>query len=220
MKRARTNPIAHSLNIGPLLALAMVLGAGHASADISRGQFSYGSARNCVSAGKVPSDLCSNAEANSSAEFAEKTPHFPTRPACEQVYGRNECALGFSSGGGAVKAKGGVIFTPRQQGFRIVVKSERDATVIPVATGLSFSPRSILRRNTSIDPRASHLPRAALRGPAGGGQFGVSSPTGEGGGPLPPPPSYDPNFDCAAYLEPSAKGDARTGCAEAPRRAR
>jgi hypothetical protein len=120
-----------------------------------------------------------------------------------------------------------IYFLPRQNGFRIRVASDRKASVVPIARGVSFSPRSILQKDTHIDLRLAHRSHRARPGqfPAPRGQepsatqFGVAVPEGIRG-PVPPPPHADPHFDCASVLDPNLKGDPNTGCYPAPIHAR
>lgn len=182
---------------------------------MTRGATIYFSAQNCVSAGRLPAEICNFADANSAAEFEEKAPRFLSRDACERIH--RACSLGFRGADGWSGRKNAIFFTPRRQGFRITVKSDRDVTVVPTNSGFVFSPRSALRRDASINPRAGReSPRAgAPGGTAQTAPFGV--PTADGiKGPLPPRPPADPNFDCASVLEPDDKGDPRTGCVLAP----
>lgn len=197
------------------IAMAASLGAFPVDADMTRGATSYFSAQNCVSAGKLPAEVCNFADMNSAAEFDEKAPRFPSRDICERSYG--SCSLGFRGADGWAGRKNAIFFSPRRQGFRITVKSEHDVTVVPTNAGINFSPRSALRRDASINPRSAREQTGAVA-PAGGGQSGAFGvPTAEGiRGPLPPRPSVDPNFDCAAVLEPTDKGDPSTGCVLAP----
>ena len=204
----------------PFLA-ALCLAGGAARGEIARGSMTFASERQCASSGKIPSDICAYAEANSAAEFDEKAPRFPSRALCERAYGGGACSIGFRGAAGWAGRKQGVYFSPRRQGFRVTAHSERDVTVTPLAAGLSFSSRSALRRDTSINPRAARERSAApvgLGGPQPPGDFGA--PTAEGAkGVLPPRPPVDPNFDCAAVLEPSDQ-DPSTGCVLAPVRKR
>ena len=175
------------------------------------GAYDYASAGRCAAAGKLPADLCANAEANAAAEFSEKALRFPDRVSCERAFSAN-CELGFEGADGWRGKRGAVYFTLRQEGFRIVVRSAQDMVVTPIARGLNFFPRSILRRDTHI-ARAARQPRdsfAAVPGPVGD-----SLPAGVRG-PLPPPAPVDPNFDCDSYLEPSARGDPNPRCYPAP----
>lgn len=201
------------------IAFATVLFASVAAvparAEMTHGAFSYSSAQNCVAAGKIPAEICAFADQNSAAEFEEKAPRFPTRAVCEKSFGG--CQLGFRGADGWAGRKGGVYFSPRRQGFRLIIKSEHDATVVPTSPGLSFAPRSALRRDASINPRTAREQTGATP-PAGAGQAGAFGvPTAEGPrGTIPPRPPVDPNFDCAAVLEPGDKGDPSTGCVLAP----
>ena len=185
---------------------------------MAHGVSTFSSLSQCVSSGKFPAEICAFADANSAAEFEEKAPRFPSRAACERVFG--SCSLGFRGADGWAGRHGAVYFTPRRQGFRITVRSERDATVVPLGPRTSFLARAALRRDASINPRT---PRE-YSGPAQSGvappaAFGVATPEGAKG-PLPPAPPVDPNFDCAAVLEPSDKGDPSSGCYLAPTRKR
>lgn len=179
---------------------------------VERGAHTYFSADACAAANKAPKDVCSNAARNAAAEFEEKAPHYPTRAACEQAWRPGGCAVSFRQAG-----RTGVSFTPRQQGFRLAVRSQGDITTTPLAPGLTFSARTALRLAVGIDPRAAGAaaPRAAS---AGGQTFGASEPTGPRGE-LPPPAPVDPNFDCAKYIDPSVRGEG-VACAPAPVRRR
>lgn len=182
-----------------------------ALADMTKGSFTFSTARHCLSSGKLPADVCANAEKNAAAEFEEKAPRFPQRDVCEQAFGAGGCSLGFRGADGWAGKRDAVYFSPRRQGFRVTVKSEREATVVPLGAGSSFSPRSALRKDASINPRFTRAQTSAHSG------FGTSEPDGPRG-PLPPRPAVDPNFDCAAFLEPTDKGDPATGCAAIPSR--
>ena len=198
-----------------IVAVVFPLAWTDAGADTARGAFSFSSASNCAASGKLPAELCATAEANAAAEFEEKAPRFPSRALCERIFGG--CALGFRGADGWAGKKNAVYFSPRQNGFRITVKSDHDTTVVPLGQGLNFSPRSALRRDASINPRAGRAQTGAGFSAGAGQPGGFGVPTAEGGGgPLPPRPPVDPNFDCAAVLEPSDKGDASTGCVLAP----
>ncbi|MFY9656325.1 MAG: DUF1190 domain-containing protein [Methylocystis sp.] len=175
----------------------------------------YLNAAACVSRGGRSQELCANAEKNAAAEFDEKAPRFATRAACEAAM-RGPCAIGFGERG---DRKHGVYFTPRQDGFRIVGTSGRDPTVTPVAGSLPFQPRPVNRRDVSISRQASKYWDWGSRTAATPADVGVSSPDGAKAE-IPPPPPVDPNFDCAAVLEPSARASAATACAPAPARRR
>lgn len=189
-------------------ALPLQLAPLHAA---ERGSYTYFTAESCASANKMPKDVCSNAFRNAAAEFEEKAPHFPTRAACEQAYRSGACAVSFRSGAGS---KRNVSFTPRQNGFRVVVRSDSDITTMPVSPGLNFGSRPATKLAIGIDPR--HAGSAVPR-PMGEGQaFGFSEPEAGRGGERPSPIPYDPNFDCSKYVEPSAKGDRNSGCLPGP----
>lgn len=193
--------------------------ASQVAAGPTSGSYLFISRQACAASGKFDAELCTRAEANATAEFEEKAPRFATRAACEQAYRLGACAISLRATGG----RGGVSFTPRQQGFRIVARGQRDISTQPVAPGLNFSSRSALRQATWINPRATpQRPDSQKLGGAptpqagpGATSFGASSPDGEKHA-LPPPPPADPNFDCSAYIEPSSKADAATACAPAP----
>ncbi len=187
------------------LALATEAAAGPAATTLH-----FYSAQACATSGRIAPDICAHAAANAAAEFEEKAPRFPTRAACERTLG----------GPCAISLRGGVAFTPRQDGFRIVMRGAQDVTTTPLARGLTFSSRTALRRSTSIDPRAVR-PAASGGGQtkAAGPTFGVPDPVGEKQ-PMPPAPPIDPHFDCNAYIEPGAKDGAQPACAPAPRRRR
>ncbi|MBG0811716.1 DUF1190 domain-containing protein [Methylosinus sp. H3A] len=195
-----------------VLLLSIAAPAPGAAAELARGSFVFSSARNCAASGRFPAEVCAFAETNAAAEFEEKAPRFPQRALCEQIYGAGGCSLGFVGADGWVGKKTAVFFSPRQRGFRVTARSERDVTVTPMAGDLQFVTRSALRRDASINPKAARATTAH-----GGGAFGVSSPDGPAG-PTPPHAPVDPNFDCAAVLEPTDKGDPASGCA--PMRAR
>ena len=191
-------------------ALAAAPSRSHAN-EIRGGEYAYASAGACVAAAKLPADLCANAQANAAAEFSEKALRFQDRAQCERALASG-CELGFVGANGWSGKRGAVYFTPRQEGFRIVVRSALDMVVTPVAKGLNFFPRSILRRDTHV-AYSSRQTRDAHA--AGAGQIGDPLPAGVRG-PLPPPAPVDPNFDCDSYLEPSARGDPNPRCYPAP----
>jgi len=174
----------------------------------------YLNAGACVSRGGRSPQLCGYAEKNAAAEFEEKAPRFATRAACESAL-RRPCAIGFKRAGAWPDRNGSLYFTPRQDGFRIIETFGRDPTVTPVAGSLSFQPRPATRLDVSISPQASRYWNWETRAAGSSGDFGVSSPDGAKGE-IPPPPPVDPNFDCAAVLEPSARASAATACALAP----
>lgn len=193
-------------------AAILLLATAHgARAEMTRGVSTFASQSQCASSGKFPSDICAMADANAAAEFDEKAPRFTARADCERVYGA--CSIGFRGADGWAGRRGGLYFTPQRRGFRLTVRSESDATVTPIAPGLSFSQRSALRRDASINPRARR--EGVSAGVNGTAAFGVAVPEGAKGS-LPPAPPIDPNFNCASVLEPGDKGDPNTGCVLAP----
>ncbi len=198
------------------LSLAM---ATSVAAQVRPVQYSYGGEQSCILGRKLSAEQCANAAANARAEFEEKALRFPSRDACQRVFAASGCELGFKGAEGWAGKKSGIYFSPRQAGFRVLMSSPRDATVTPFVLGprINFSPRSILRKDTRIDPRTAHYTRDSWRGQAGAaaGTFGVDTPSTRGGL-VPPPPTVDPNFDCASMLEPSARDHAETGCYLAP----
>ena len=207
------------MSIGLVLSLASA-----ASAGVTHGHYSYGAERSCVSAGKLTAELCANAAANAQAEFDEKAPRFPTREACQRAF-PGGCSVAFKGSDGWAGKKSGIFFTPRQSGFQVNVSSERDMTVVPYASGVSiaFTRRSILHKDTRIDPRAAAQARESwrIRAAGGGAAYGVDTPPpGMGRGAPAPQPPVDPNFDCKSVLEPGAAGSADTGCYLAPARRR
>jgi len=222
--------MALSARIFAVTACFVLLAAAGAQADVRRGQYVFSNERSCTLGGKLSNEQCANAAANAQAEFDEKAPRFPSREACEKSFSGG-CSLGFKGAEGWTGKKGGIYFSPRLQGFRVVVASERDMTVTPVSSGaaVNFSPRTILRKDTHINFADAHRardnwrPTAAAYPSSGGGagsQFGVDAPPPGEHGALPPPPPVDPNFDCAAVLEPNARDHADTGCYLAPARHR
>jgi hypothetical protein len=196
-------------------AFASVAGLPSVAAETQRGTYTYFSVDGCMSAGKIPKEACANAARNASAEFEEKAPHFPTRAACEAAYRPGGCAVSFRQAPGA---KGGVSFTPRQQGFRVMARSENDISTTPLSPGLNFSNRTAVRSAISIDPRAAGAaaPRPVANPDGGAGAvYGSSNPDGPKL-PLPAPEPYDPNFDCSKYVEPSKDKNAGSGCLPGP----
>ncbi len=198
------------------LSLAMVTSV---AAQVKPVQYSYSTEQSCILGGKLSSEQCANAAANARAEFEEKALRFPSRDACQRVFAASGCELGFKGAEGWAGKKSGIYFSPRQAGFRVLVSSPRDATVTPFVLGprINFSPRSILRKDTRIDPQTAHNARDSWRAQPGAatGTFGVDTPSATGGL-VPPSPPVDPNFDCASVLEPSARNHAETGCYLAP----
>jgi hypothetical protein len=201
------------------VGLALVM-ATRVAAQVKPVEYSYGAEQGCILGGRLSAEQCANAAANARAEFEEKALRFPSRDACQRVFAAAGCELGFKGAEGWAGKKSGIYFSPRQAGFRVRLSSPRDATVTPFALGprIQFSPRSISRKDTRIDPRTARNARDSWRGQPGAaaGTFGVDTPSTPGGL-VPPPPPVDPNFDCASVLEPSARDHAETGCYLAPR---
>ena len=202
------------------VALSLLATTGIA-ARASLAQYSYGAEQNCILGGKLTPEQCANAVANAQAEFEEKAPRFPSREACERVFASAGCSVGFIGAEGWAGKKSGIYFSPRQAGFRVLVSSPSDMTVTPFALGprINFSPRSILRKDTRINPQIAHDARASwrLQPSTAVGTFGLATPSASGDN-KPPAPPVDPNFDCASVLEPSARDHAETGCYLAPAR--
>ena len=191
------------------------------AAQASPAQYSYGAEQNCILSGKLKPEQCANAAANAQAEFEEKAPRFPSREACERIFVPAGCSVGFKGAEGWAGKKSAIYFSPRQAGFRVMVSSPSDMTVTPFASGprINFSSRSILRKDTRINPQVAHDARGSwrLQPSAAAGTFDVAMPSAAGDG-KPPAPPVDPNFDCASVLEPSARDHAETGCYLAPAR--
>ena len=199
------------------LTVSIALAAGVAVSQANAAEYVFGSARSCVEAGKLTAELCANAEANSAAEFDEKVVRFDSRSACEQAFPR-ERELGFQHVAGGPASKSGAYFTPRQEGFRVIARSSQDMTATPISAGLRFTPRSILRRDTHVDPDiVRQSGRAIAAGSRPNGGFGFAEPNGIGGAP-PPSPPLNSNFDCASYLEPGAASDGEVHCYPTSRR--
>ena len=182
--------------------------------------------QSCAASGKVSAERCANAAANAKAEFEEKAPRFPTREACQRIFSQAGCSLGFSGADGWAGKKSGIYFSPRQTGFLVILTGGDNMSVLPVTLGppINFSPRSILARDLSVNPKSAHQARQHWQAAAAHGQssgvYGVDkAPAGKGGEALPPRPPVDPNFDCAAVLEPNARDSADTGCYSCRRRA-
>lgn len=157
-----------------------------------RGAYFFSSESECAASGKVPAQICARSADNAAAEYSEKAPRFPTREACERAF-PTRCSIGFHGAEGYAGRKSGIYFFPRQKGFRILVKSDHSASVMPTGVPLSFSSRSALQRDTGIKPHGNREVRVNQREPV-----------------VPPPPPLDPNFDCASVLESGS--DPRTGC--------
>ena len=99
------------------------------------------------------------------------------------------------------------------------MSSDRNMIVIPFVTGrvIGFSKRTILRKDTHIDPKILRRALEAWRDREQGRErLDRPSPANDHD-PLPPPPPLDPNFDCAAVLEAGA-ANPETGCYPAPSR--
>lgn len=196
-----------------------------AAAETHRGAYVYSDEKSCVAGGRVDAPICANAAANARAEFDEKAPRYPTREACDRVFPRDRCSVGFSGADGWAGKRSAIYFSPRMFGFRINILSEREAYVTPMITGISFSRRTAMRRDTGVDFAVARQARRNWRPDAqpasgGGESFGVDTPpSGDGSGAVPRPP-IDPNFNCAAVLEPNAHGDAASGCYPMPGRHR
>lgn len=198
-----------------VLCAGVALVGAPASAEI----LVFGSERHCLSSGRLSPEVCANASANASAEFEEKAPRFPDRQACEHVFHAG-CSLGFRGEAGFGGRRDAIFFTPRQQGFRIIIRSGGDIRVTPVGAVGNFSSRSALTRDASIRPRGARDYRGATAHADGSGaptSFGVATPDGAKGA-VPPRPPFDPDFDCASVLEPGS--DPSTGCVAAPLRRR
>lgn len=190
-----------------IVALLSCLGVARAPAgEFARGALVFSSARHCIASGRAPQDICRHAEANAAAEFAEKAPRFARRELCERAFGAGGCALGLRGAEGWAGRPGGVYFSPRPRGFRILLRSEHDARVTPLGADLRFDWRSASRRDATI----------ARRAPGDGQRLAVER--NDAAIVSPAPLSVDPNFDCARYLEPTAMGDPSTACAPMPAR--
>ena len=194
-----------------------LLASSGVAAQASPTQYSYGAEQNCILGGKLTPEQCANAVANAQAEFEEKAPRFPSREACERVFASAGCSVGFKGADGWAGKKSGIYFSPRQAGFRVMVSSPSDMTVTPFALGprITFSPRSILRKDTRINPQTAHEARGSWRLQPSEAVGASPSTAGDN---KPPAPPVDPNFDCASVLEPSARDHAETGCYLAPAR--
>ena len=232
MNRRLTTFLAGRL-VAAVFALATAPFALAGPAQPSRGSFQYASAQQCDSDRKIPAEFCANAEANARAEFDEKAPRFASREACEQSFGRGKCSLGFGAAEGASGKARAVHFSPRLDVFIVKVNGERDMSVLPQSASLRLDARTILRRDTHINPRIAaqaHKPVTApleppVKAAAAGGNGGLDTPhpasarPASAHGPFAAAPAPDPNFDCAAVLEPSPAGvDAGVGCYPAHRK--
>lgn len=125
-------------------------GAGKAAAQ-SR-FLSYGSEAECIAGGTLAAPLCRSAFANARAEFAAKTPSFPSMAQCARTYGA--CAPwppGSSSRTG---------FRPRWDEVDIV-DTPNEKTVTPAAASgvrrLAFAPQP-LTEFRSLDVRGPARP--------------------------------------------------------------
>ncbi len=169
----------------------------------------------CVASHRFTLAQCAAAAAAASAEFSQKVPHFPSREACESLFPQAGCSIAFLSGDSAAGGKAALYFTPRRTGFRIFVASAQDIRVLPqaVGEGIRFQAHAI-PGSARVDPKPAHA-----AAPAAPDDPGLEAPPPRVGS-LPPPPRFDPNFDCAAVLEPSARASADTACYPAPSRRR
>jgi len=209
-----------------LIVASVMICAVSAAGEIKQGLFSFGVERSCAASGKFSGELCANAAANARAEFDEKAPHFSTREECERIFGSAGCSVGFSGADGWAGKKSGVYFTPRQAGFRVLALSERDMIVVPYVAGIvvGFSVRTVLKRDTRIDPETARRAQDDWRmrisaGASGAGSTGLDTLSSAADhDALPPPPPADPNFNCAALLEAGSKPE--TACSLAPPRRR
>jgi uncharacterized protein YgiB involved in biofilm formation len=190
-----------------------------ASAESNKlGKHVFGSEYSCRSSGEVSEQICSNAAANSTAEFNEKAPRFSARAECEQVF-RDGCSVGIKGAAGWEGKKSGIYFQPRQRGFAVQVLSEQNITVTPLTAGgrVKFSSRSALGRNVRVDHKAAQLGNSWPREGDGALEKSNSGAPVERIGSVPPRPPSDPNFDCSSVIEPDGK-DPSTGCYPAPSR--
>jgi len=201
-----------SLPTAVLVTLCTPLGA---LSEAPRGSFTFASESACLSDKRFTGKQCHTAAINSQAEFDEKSPRYPTRSACEAVLGPRRCSLGFAAGGVPSGTNRGVYFTPQQSGFRIVVRSENDMSVVPLALSpfLTFQTRTILRPQITRNPRVHEQAEEAFKARTGSE---LSSPEAGLAGPLPPPPPNDPNFDCASVIEQKNGENPATGCYPLP----
>lgn len=204
--------MSHRLPV--LLAVAF---CGTGAAAYGAEALSYSTEQNCVAANKLGAERCAHAAANAQAEFTEKAPRFPSRDACEKAFGRGACSIGFSGAGVSAGNKAGIYLTPRQAGFRV---DSRNLTVAPFVAGheLAFAPRTILRRDMRVDPQKARLAAEAWRAGGAGANFGLADPSAGGAHRPPPRLPVDPNFNCAAFLEPGATDAKEPGCYPAPAR--
>jgi len=169
----------------------------------------YGSLDNCMLSRRLDAAKCANAAANAAAEWREKAPRYPTKSACERAY----------AAAGCVESDGQ--FAPSQSGFRVELRNRAQMTATPVVAGpaLGFLPRSILRRDIHVNPHAALAAPEPATAPGGGAapaealEPAAASPHG-------PRPRVDSQFDCSAYLEPSEKDHADSGCYPVPARRR
>jgi len=209
-----------------LIVASVMICAVSAAGEVKQGLYSFGVERSCVASGKFNGEQCANAAANAQAEFDEKAPHFSTREECERVFGSAGCSVGFSGADGWAGKKSGVHFTPRQAGFRILASSEREMIVVPYVAGtvIRFLPRTILKKDTRIDPETARRAQDDWRmrtsaGASGAGSTGLDTLSSAADHEaLPPRPPADPNFNCVALLEAGSKPE--TSCSLAPPRRR
>ena len=120
----------------------VILAPGAAVADNPR---VFLDASACVASGAHSASDCRHAERNARAEFNEKAPRFPTRPACERAFAR--CMIGDISAGG------GVDFVPTPRGFAIL--SGPRAGALPVLEGAG-SQSMFERRRVDRDDEGVH----------------------------------------------------------------
>ena len=194
-----------------------------AAAQFNRGSFQYASAQQCESDHKISAEFCANAEANARAEFDEKAPRFASREACEQAFGHGKCSIGFGAAEGASGKGRAVHFSPRLDVFVVKANNERDISVLPLSSALRLDARTVLRRDAHINPRIAaqaHRPAApAAATVAGVGAEPPRAAAPRAHGPIAAAPAPDPNFDCAAVLEPVPAGaDEAIGCYPAHRK--
>lgn len=221
-RNAQTDQLWNLAGAGNKALLSLIMyglfATSSAFADsLPRGSYYYASISRCLSDKKLDPKICRQAAANAEAEFDEKMPAFPKRESCEALYGRGRCSITFQSGLGGRRGRSGVAFGARQDGFRITVRSDHDAFVVPVGpqSVMSFTSRTILRpvtsRSAKIKVQVQQMLAARNSGGGGAPAAGVAIP-GAPSGPLPPPPVFDPNFNCSALVDAKPGEDPRTLC--------